>query len=259
MVTATLTLMFLRCVVVVASQNSVTPASATMASAIWGYSNRTMSGFGSLAAGIWRYSGGALWRFGHGSGSVKGTQSTTTDDALIREPQVPLKQFVDEPAIQNSLDADLADFEGHIQDSVGIVNALYLRHQYIHSRIGLMSLNWDTLTPADVTKGLAEIDTALGDESDVSARESVFGRIAWLRDRWKWSVLDDVYSQTQAMKAAVKQSTQGRQEIEAVVAYSTILDRLIGDRTHRNGQETVFGKLNSTKDIADALKRATKK
>ncbi len=243
--------------------DTATSSAATSLAAVWGYSNRTMFSFGSLFADVWRYSNRTMPGFGSLFASIwKSSSQPVSSGEPTTNTINEITPLVDKPVIQNAIDEKPIDLPGQIQRSFDIFDGLYLHHQYIHSKIGLMDLKWDILPISDITKGLDEIDIVLGDESDGDSAETVFGRIAWLQTAWQWPVLDDINNQTQAIKATLRsirlsatedKTTAVHKEIESLVTYSKTLDQLIGGDTITNKQNTLMGSLVRVRDTAQQL------
>ena len=263
----------------------VATAAATIAStdeiaeAVWGYSTRTMSGFGNLTADIWGYSSRTMSGFGnlisdlwgHSSRTLTGTQATNITsvtnnvasiEKTVTEIQTQLEQVVNKPVIQNYLE-NVPDLGAKINETKTTADMLFMNNQYVISQAGLLQLKWKTLSESELLENIAGLNSVLGEETDGSSTGSIFGQIAWLKNSWTWPLVEEVFDQTKAVKAALAsvetklgeegKSTSAKKELKNLNYYLATLEKLIGDSTNLSGQKTLFGKLRETRELAEVF------
>ncbi|HLE48886.1 MAG TPA: SH3 domain-containing protein [Patescibacteria group bacterium] len=207
---------------------------SSIASAVWNYSNKTLSGFGNLAYDIWNYSGRTLTGFGSlvtniwdsstrtltGTTLTSGNLATKTDidnatnitnvsadlndvKKTIKENRLLLEKLVNKPIIESFIEEDNQDLTEKLTQSKSIATQVYINNQYIQSKSSNISSKWNTLSEEELMNNLTELDSVIGDESDSGSVNSFFGQVNWLSDSWNWDVLPDVNDQVKAIKKVV--------------------------------------------------------
>lgn len=250
-----------------------------IASAVWSYSSRTMSGFGNLIADIWSYSSRNLSGFGtliadlwgHTSRTLTGTQATnitniTNDvasiEAAVAENRRLLEQIVNKPVIQNFLEESV-DLNVKIEKSKDIADSLFIKNQYIVSRVWLLSSRWNKLSEKELLSSIMDLNSFMGEETEGKDSDSVFGVITWLSDSWSWPVNEEIKDQARAVKASFTtvqkilgsegKSKAALEEMKDLGSFLARLEKLIGDNTDRADKKTLFGFLKDTGELAVVL------
>lgn len=261
------------------------PSADDVATAVWGYSGRTLSNFGDLASNIWSSSNRTLSGFGSLVSDIWSNASRTltgatlndgkelaiaeiggnlTDiNSTIEENRILLEQLVNKPVIENVIEEEEPDLGKKLDETKNISNQLYINSQYLTSKVGLISSRWSRLSKDELITSLIDLNNVLGDTTDSSSENSLFGQVNWLRDAWKWKEADEVYDQASAIKTAINsaQSSLGSRgkttsaygEIKSVVAYLNTLEKLVGDSTDASTASTLFGRIQDTSEIAGVL------
>lgn len=174
-----------------------------IASAVWGYSGRTLTGFNNLVADVWSYASRSLTSGANISSSVSSTdiekiKKNTTETRLL------LEGLVNKPIIENSFeevkDLDLGD---RINQSKTVSNELNINLLFLGSSVDKMNKNWSSLSDRQLLDSLNEVKNLLGDESDSSSVDSIFGRVNFVRDTWKLKEGDDLHEELKAIKESV--------------------------------------------------------
>jgi len=289
----------------VVTEPTAPPSTSEIAEAVWGYSSRTMSSFGTLAADIWGYSSRSLTSLGTlaadvwsyatrtltGTGLSSGNLATKSDvdsqatntsstvatmssqissinnkvEALQKSnlsTQELLEQLVNKPIVQNSIE-EVPDLGAKIGETKTTAEMLFMNSQYVISRVGLLQLKWKTLSDGEILENVVGLGNVLGEETDSSSSGSIFGEIAWLKNSWNWSLVEEIFDQTKAIKASLTsvetkleaegKSTTVKQELADLNFYLATLEKLIGDSTDLSGQKTLFGKLRETRELASVF------
>ena len=226
------------------------PTASDVATAVWGYSGRTMSSFGSMASDVWRYSSRALTSFGTFAQDMwnHNPRTLTSESAdlsavkkTVQENRILLEQIVNKPIIQNSIEEEVPEISEKLNNTKTVADQLYLHEQYIVSKAGVVALKSGQL---DVT----DLGRVLGEETDSSSAETVFGGIAWMRNSWNWQIADEMYDQARAVRAALN-----TKNTRSLVAYLYTLETMTGDSTDKSGAKTLFGKINEVAELAQVL------
>ncbi len=171
-----------------------------IASAVWGYSGRTLTGFNNIVSDVWGYATRTLT-----SGTNVVNTTTTTEVTQINknasETRLLLEQLVNKPIIENSLE-DIQDIDlgERINESKTIANELYINLLFVSTTVSKTNRDWNKLTDRDILDNLNETKSIIGDESDSSSTDSFFGRVNFLRDSWGIKESDDLYEEIKAVK-----------------------------------------------------------
>jgi len=251
--------------------SSAADSSSDIASAVWGYSSRTLSGFGTLVADIWNNTTRTLTGASLSSGSLATKAELKTEipatvtniQNVTNQNRLLLEQLVNKPIIQNFLEETTPDLGAKIEDSKAIASRLSADYQLTGSRASLIISKWRSLPERELLDEVLELSSFLGEENDSSSIDSIFGQINWLKDAWEWEVTDNTYNQTKAVKKILTsvQSQLGSYgksefaylEMKSLASYFKTLDKLVGDSADTSYHKTLFGRLRQVQDLAKVL------
>lgn len=185
-----------------AATPSPAPSTADISSAVWNYSGRTLTGFNNIVADIWSYATRKL------TSGENITTVTSTDVTNIKsttdETRLLLERLVNKPIIESSLeeikDIDLGE---RIKSSKTVANELYINLLYLNSMVDKSNKNWNTLSEREILDNLNEARNMIGDESDSSSTNTLFGRINFLRDTWAIKESDDLREEVKAVDSSL--------------------------------------------------------
>ncbi|OGM14284.1 hypothetical protein A3A76_00215 [Candidatus Woesebacteria bacterium RIFCSPLOWO2_01_FULL_39_23] len=231
-----------------------------IASAVWGYSSRTLSSFGSLAGDIWSYSTRSLSTFGTlisnmwsnssrtltdpslTSGSIatktdltnatgSGITSLTTEINNVKDTaddtRLLLEKLVNKPIIEYSLEDDVPDLNSKITETKAVANQLYVNNQYIVSKIGTLIKNYEKTAESQVLDQVIELNELAGEESDVENTNTLYGSINWINDSWNWDEGEKINAETSNLK-------------EGLVSIQTSLGSGKGDKSAKKDLQNLF-------------------
>lgn len=210
---------------------SPAPSTDDIASAVWDYSDRTLTGFNSLIADMWNYTSRTL------------TPSTTNGDLTAiakntRETRLLIEELVNKPIIENSLeDVKDIDLGERIKQSKTVSNEMYINLLLIGSNITKTNKDWNKLTDRQILDSLTDVKEIIGDESDSSSVDSFFGRINYLRDTWGLKESDDLREEIKAIKDSINYVTSGissygksktlQKEVSSTLAYIKTSEKVL--------------------------------
>jgi hypothetical protein len=210
---------------------STSPSTDDIASAVWGYSGRTLTSFNSLVADIWGYTTRNL------------TPSTTNGDLATiakntKETRLLIEELVNKPIIENSLeDVKDIDLGERIKQSKSISNELYINLLLLGSNVTKTNKDWNKLTDREVLDNLTDAKNMIGDESDSSSTDSFFGRINYLRDTWGLKESDDLREEIKAIKDSLSYVSSGvasygkskamQKEVKSVLTYLKTSEKVL--------------------------------
>ena len=174
---------------------SPAPSTSDISSAVWGYSGRTLTSFNSLVADIWGY---ATRKLTSGENIITTTTSTDIEEikTTSNETRLLLEQIVNKPIIENSLeevqDIDLGE---KIKSSKTVANELYINLLFLDTTLDKTNKDWLKLTDREILDNINEARDIIGDESDSSSSDSLFGKTNYLRDTWGLKEGDDLHEE----------------------------------------------------------------
>ncbi len=164
-------------------QNAL-PAASDIATATWGYSTRTASGFWNLVNDIWK------------------SPSQTSLNKDVASIKTMLDQKVNVPIIQNALEEDKTpNLQSKLDETKTRVDQLFSKQQYIRSKTGFIETRWKSLSEEEIVNKLNELSSLVGQEADESSKNSIFAQINWARKAWGWKAAEDAYIQTKDVGA----------------------------------------------------------
>jgi len=239
------------------SAASSSPSSGDIASAVWGYSSRTLSSFGSLVTNVWNNT----------IRTITGTTTETADLSEIEEKidtnRLLLEQLVNEPIIETFLEEEEPDLGAKIEDTKKIASRLTANYQFVKAKANLIVSKWSYWSETDLLDSVMDLSSFIGEESDALSNETIFGQLNWMKNAWGWKVAEDAYNQTKGVKnslasvqsrlASYDKSQLASQEMRDLVAELGYLEQLVGDSADSAQQKTFFGQLKQVQDLAALL------
>jgi len=243
--------------------------SGDIADAVWGYSNRTLSSFGTLARDIWLNSTRTLTSLSVGDstttvnitegGDLNEIKNTTNENRLL------LEKLVNEPIIETYLEDDgqTQELGEKLDETRSMANQIFANTQYIRSKASTIVSHWNSFTDQELMSNLQDIQDIIGKEGDMKGSNTVIGNLSWLNNSWDWDSISTIRQQAFDVSDSLDSSiiditTRGRSRF----AYTDIkelggkldqIEVLIGDSTSEAPDETLFGKLREVTRIAKAL------
>ena len=214
-----------------------------IASAVWGYSSREVTNLGTVVRDVWSYTNRTL----------AGTDSTNLDIVVkqSKENRLLMEKLVNQPVIQNSL-TETADLTTKLESTSQVLGQLYINHQYILSKVGVLALNWNNLRSDEILANLADLAKLQGNE----------GEIEGLKKSWGWPEISTLSSQNTQVKASLASvqamlSTSGKSSAAYQVLKSALKgletgEKIIGQSTDLAGAGTTYGQLKQVQILAEA-------
>lgn len=244
----------------VQSGASVSIDNNAIASAVWGYSNRTLSSFGTLTRDIWLNSTRTLTSLTLDSSSTSSSTSIASDSDLdsikktVTENRLLLEELVNKPIIETSLEDDEADLGQKLEETKSVANQLYANTQYIRSQASSIISKWNSYSDEDLVANLQDL---------LNVNKSMQDSSSWLAKAWGWKAANDIESNVQALSEKLDSSlldisTRGRstyayEDIKKLVVKLDAIEESIGSASEDTPDETLFGKLREVTRLANAL------
>lgn len=252
----------------------------TIASAVWSYSSRTISSFGTIISDFWNNTTRTLTGTGLSSGqlatqsdviSVRDQVTNTTNinastaaqinniNNITNEIRLELEKVVNAPIIENVLEDNPGNLSEKIKDTRSIANQVYVNNQYLLSQSARLGADWNKKDGRElftIAMGIAEV---LGEEGDSASSNTIFGQVNWLRDSWNWEVGDSIYKElveakklTNDIKLALSDYDKSSSQAQAKVLVKKFIatEKLIGKVSDQNTASTLFAKIETTSALA---------
>lgn len=255
-----------------------TLTSNDVASAVWGYSSRSLSTFGTLIADIWNNATRTLSDSSSSDistvksdvSSVKTdisdvkkkvddlTTTTTTTKNITNITNITnnmLEQLINRPIIENGVEESsftTTELQSKLEKSDNLANQLLTSGTYIKSKTNLLRHKWNELAESEITKSLDQMRSVIGEESDTTDKNSIFGQLSWITQQWDLSISSKLYSQNRKIAAALAKVNSTAQ----LKSLSSDLDnfiKLVGSNDDSSKSNTLFGALQGKKELSSAL------
>jgi hypothetical protein len=261
---------------------TATVDTSSIASAVWGYSTRTVasiSSFGSLVSDVWNNATRNLTKSDLDSGGNLATKSNvdaiTNNNAditaikkTVDESRLLLEKVANKPIIQNVLEEEVPDLSAKLQETRAVANQVYVNNQYLINKTGSVAAKWNSLTGKDLLSEVIAINAILGEPGDSSTTNSMFGQINWTRDAWSWDESESVYvSLTSASKklAAVQESLGTYQktnyallEVKSALKDLMASEKLVGVSTDSVKNGNLYARIRNTENLVASLDQRQK-
>ncbi|KKP72451.1 MAG: hypothetical protein UR68_C0015G0012 [Candidatus Roizmanbacteria bacterium GW2011_GWA2_35_19] len=267
---------------------NIVPSTSDIASAVWGYSGRTLNNFGTLPTDVWSYSSRTLSSFGSliasiwsndertitGGGNTTTTNNYTTNnsttnsidtsslakktdvDSLKQEvaySQSLLEKMVNKPVIKNFLEEEPdVNLESKLNQSQLLLTKLVADSYSMDSKLGMLDIKWKEFDDKKLALVIKEI-TKLND--------SIYDSTGKVKKLWNLALADSLNSQAGVLKSRTTviesdMKVEGKSKIvkEDIVSLSMSLDGFIntlGTASDSSSKETLYGKVNEVKTLAD--------
>jgi len=223
-----------------------------IATAVWGYSGRTLTGFNNIVADVWSYATRTLT-----SGTNITNTTTTTEVTEIKntanETRLLLEQLVNKPIIENSL-SEVNDFDlsERINESKGVANDLYMNLLFVDTNISKTNKDWNKLTDREILDNLSDAKNIIGDESDSSSNDSLFGKVNFLRDTWGTKESDDLHEEIKAVKETLSFVTTG---ISSYGKNKPLQKEMMGVSTYVESSQKVLSLINKKISESESMSK----
>lgn len=249
-------------------------STSAIASAVWGYSGRTLTSFGSLVGDVWDNSSRTLSGFGDLVSNVWSNSSrtltgggTATDTSIanlqsdMNDVKNLLEQLVNKPVIENFIE-EVPDLGKKLDESKVTASQLYVNTEYLVSKSALLTAKWKSLSAEEIADTLEELGTLVGSEGDSLTDNSIYGRIIWVNKSWGFDISKDMISKTGNIAGTIKRiqmsldsnpQTVPAKDLKALVADAKGLENLIGDISNTKSEKTLFGNVKRVTELAGSL------
>lgn len=256
-----------------ASGNSLTPAAiwgysdrtltgyGTLVSDIWNYSNRSLTSFGSLVSDIWGYSSRTMTNFGSLVENIWGAKpsdlaasssSPSTLSAVLAEQKTQremLEKLVNAPIVTLELsDSEKPDLSLKLSESKKQASLLYDAVVSTKSRLLALDLKWNKLSPSSRDLELTNLSQTWSNPNG----------LVELTTAWNNPILDSLNQKSTQTKSAIStllasaslstSSTLPPSQLYSAIDSLTSFETELGDITSPSGDSTLFGFLASVED-----------
>ena len=260
-----------------ASGSSV--SAADIAEAVWGYSGRTLTSFGTLVADIWAASSRTLSSFGNlaadvwnnstrtitGGTATTSTSTTTTITTInnqVTETRNLIEQLVNKPIIENSLQNDTQDLSLKLDETRAVASQLYINTQYLVSGSETISAKWMKFSEEELMIQVNDLLVVLGTDNE-TAGTSLIGQTNWLTNAWNFEAAVKIKDQTKSLQTSLTAIARSldiygvkrlpTHDLRNLTASTKKLETLVGSSMDPSDKLTLFGKIKETTELASAF------
>ncbi|MDO8452416.1 MAG: SH3 domain-containing protein [bacterium] len=241
------------------SLQTAVSSTSDISTAIWGYSSRSLSTFGTLAADIWASATRTLTGAGS-SGLATTTDVTSATTSIKGASNKDLTQVSTEVA---GVQTDVTTIKADAAYTRTKVDSIYADTQAIQTDVDTLITKWGVLAASDLSTSIAGVSTKLGASTDADTIASVFGRIEYLRNKWGSQTAQAIYDKAVEADTAIDsvrteldysgKSTTAYADLQTLKAYVDTLETLIGTSSDTAAALTLFGKVKKVQDQVDKL------
>lgn len=223
-----------------------------IAAAVWGYSGRTLTGFNNIVSDVWGYATRTLTSGANITTTVSNSDLTEIKETS-NETRLLLEQLVNKPIIENSLEevSDL-DLGERINESKTMANELYINLLFVGTTVSKTNRDWNKLSDREILDNLNDARNIIGDESDSSSMDSLFGRINGIRDIWGTKEADDLHEEIKAVDDALSFVTTG---ISSYGKSKALQKELSGASSYISTSEKVLTQINKKITETESLSK----
>lgn len=247
----------------VALQN-ITPAASDIASAVWNYSGRTVTSFGSVITDIWAYSTRTLTGASLTSGSIatksdvdsiQSTTSTTIEVKEIKEQtkqtQLLLEKQINKPVFENSIE-EFIDAQSKLKTTQKKAQNLYFQSAQTRAALVKLQKNWARLDREQKLEAINSIATFVGEPADGSKHDTLYGNAQWFIGEWDFDMsktaVKNIASMYQYLHATQKQLVSTNPTIvyfpQRALNAQVLLSLNIGEVGDDGDSSTLFGEIH---------------
>jgi len=259
----------------------------SIASAVWSYSGRTVTSFGSLISDFWANTTRTLT----GTGLSSGNLATQDDVISVRnnlnnlsasggdldkikdtsdETRLLIEKIVNAPIIENVLEDQELDLNSKIDDTKSVAGQIFINSEYIISKSAQMRASWKLRDGKFLLSDAIEIAQILGEEGDSSDSSTLFGQVNWLRGSWNWDEVSSLYNGLLKSKknlenikedlADYQKNPESYSETQSLVANFLALEKTVSKLNSKiNTTQTIASGLNSKSlEVEETIKNLPK-
>lgn len=228
---------------------NVVPSTSAISDAVWGYSSRNLSGFGSLISDMWGYS----------SRSIPNLTETKKQVDSVKEEvlynQSLLEKLANQPVIKNYLESEQdLNLESKLEQSQFLVSKLLVDSYAMDSKLGMLDEQWKTIENEKLLATVQEISVLNGSIVDASTQ---------IKNLWNFPVASTIATHVESLKDRIsviqnelsieEKSTIGLEDLRSLHLSLQSVIRPLGTAEDSAGTETLFGKIREVKELADTF------
>lgn len=168
------------------------PSADTIAASVWGYSNKTLSGFGTLVSDIW---GNLTRTLTSDTTSVTNITNNVTNVAkTVEETRLLIEQIVNKPVIEQVLEEEIPDLGQKLDQTKTAANQIYINNQYLLTQTGSLISKWNL-------KSEDERLDATNEFSDIL--DSMITDAGSIKNSWNWEEGENLFFKISDAKDAI--------------------------------------------------------
>lgn len=229
-----------------AALQNITPGASDVATSVWGYSGRTLTGFGTLVTDIWANTTRTLTGTTLSSGSLATKDDVTTTTNITNVTNTTnnlLEQLINRPAIEQIIEESslttTTELQSKLEKSEDNANQLLTSGTYIKSKANLIKGN-----SGNIARTVGQLEVVV---------DSMFGQIGWITEQWDLPIASKLQSQNQKIAASLKAVGSTSSSLKNLLNNVDNFLKLVGTSNDTAKSNTLFGQLKARKELLSSL------
>lgn len=166
--------------------------------------------------------------------------------------------------------AEIATLQADVTAIKNKVDDIYTDTQYIRGEVDDIVSKWGIYSAADIISSLTTVQTRIGEHTDLSSANTLFGRSKFLQEKWGtqtadaiFNKADEAYNKINSVQTELGyngQSTTAYQDLQTVLGYVDqlegyvdTLETLVGSPSDLSSADTLFGRIQQNYEAIAAL------
>lgn len=247
------------------------PSTSAVASAVWGYSDRTLSSFTSLVTDMWSNTTRTLTGPELTSGSLAKKEDVTNPQVQqiqedTHESRILLEKQVNKPVIESTIE-DTGDLQTKIKTTQEKAKNMYFLSAQTRTKLVKLNKQWTSLSQSQRLEYINEIIMVVGEPTDKPNKETLFGMTTWFTSQWNFALgktasknVGDLYTQLKQTQGRLASRKSGIVFFPQRTLNTTVLLKLnIGEIGDDDQQTSLFGEINEMVQFVADLEDNNKK
>ncbi len=232
---------------------NVVPTTDSISQAVWDYSSRNLTGFGSLISDLWGFSTRTV------STTLDPNSAKKSDvDAIKKEViynQSLLEKLANKPMISNFLEEEAdTNLDAKLNETQFILLTLMIDSYAMDTKLQMVDEQWVEIKNEDLLSTIQEV-SALNDSISTTSKK--------INELWNLEVADSINSHAENFKNRItviqseltvdEKSKIGLEDIRSLDLSLNNMIKILGNPNSKSGDKTLFGEIQTKKELADTL------
>lgn len=243
---------------------------------VWGYTQRTLTNFGTLVSDIWNYTSRSLSNFGSLIADIWGNSTRTLTAGTLNSGQLATLNEVNSlgtslTASTENIRSDISNVSDQILGTQTSLASLSSKIDSINSQTSVLSgkvdnlINkWGSYTVSDVISNISTIKSSIGVSGDVcGSSNTIFGGIACLQNSSSSGDSSNILTAVENVETLIGnlqnelnyngKSTTAYADVQTIKTNIETIIGAIGNSNDSATMATLFGRMKKVSDKVEAL------